>query len=139
MSTIGLISVLVALGGGTLLLIAVATAFDIGDSGERPVGPWKAQRQDIDDTPTSPTSFRSLVHGEAFGWRQERPWERLQMQLDELEQDFGGVPPERRANFDEDWLEQRLVRIEQLAGPMPAPMDRPVVQRSTPFWKRWFS
>ena len=140
MSGVGLAAILIAVVGGIALLVALAWLYDVGGEPEDPVGLWRGRRAEASKPPALPRDFDTLIWNETSGWRQENTWLAAQESLDRLEVEFGGSAlPARSEHFDSGWLDQRLTRIETLAGPMPGSMARPVTARKVPFWKRWFS
>lgn len=138
MTAVGLVSILIAMLGGCALLIALSWLYSIGGEPEEPVGPWRGPRAEASQPPALPREFDTLIWGANLGWRQDRQWEATMDSLDQLEAEFGGGAMARVERFDDDWLDSRIARIEELAGPMPGPMPPPVITRKIPFWKRWF-
>ena len=139
MITLGSAALTIALIAGVLLAFALLTVLALRGDPEDRVGPWRKAPPVEPERDSAPWFFASMAKSEADGWPLAT-WSGMLNELDRLEVRYGGSsakpwPVER----DLEWLEWRIARIEELAGPMPAVMPEasdPPKPRS--IWRRLF-
>ena len=136
--SVGLVAIVLLGVAGIVAFFTLIAMLDINSSPDAPLGPWRAPRPKDAAPPSLPQEFETLIQG--IGTRRPATWTATVEHLDRLEQAFGGtVPEETPPHFDEAWLDLRLQRIEELAGPMPYPMPPNPKPKRTSLWSRLFS
>ena len=138
----GSIALLTLLLGGvavTCLLVLLSQLSSLGAQSEEPVGPMEATRPEAPPPALVPGNLRTLIGGESARWKREHSWTQLVTLLDDIERRLGGTPPSELPpeEYSAAWLDQRVARIEAVAGPLPSPMRPLALQPTKPRrWKR---
>jgi len=138
MSIVGIAAIVLAIVGASCVVGALGQIWAVGGRAEDPVGPWRTQVPFAPPPPPIPRDLNSLIWGETSGWQRPEQWEALLFRLDRLETELGGTPPTELPPpiYSEFWLDQRLERIEALAGPLPGEMPTHVPTPSNQRWKK---
>ena len=120
MSTLAIVVVVLASTGGVALALTLMQASNHAGPGEDPVGGWSSSHTASVPATTGPRELRSLLTAERTRWQQPGAWENLVARLNNLQIALGGPPsPPAPPSYSPKWLEERVTRIEALAGLPP--------------------